>query len=327
MNIPFVPTIYEHCAALIGKTPSQVAQSQELLVSAQLKACALYQPRLLSVGLDIYNIEAEALGARIIYPPNDDLPALQGPLIQNDSDFSSLKLPDPEKDGRMPLLLSACEKIKEKAAVPVSGTIAGPFTLAAILRGFEQFTLDCIDRPDFARQQLEFAKNVGLAFARAYLARKVGVTINESWITPPLCSPAFYRTVVQPVEKRLIAELKALGFQSIALICGGNTGPIVPDILDTGTSLIMADWGCDRLYFKELCRARNVILRACIAPAIVQAGDPHVMAGHAHAVIADCRDYPKFIFGCGIVSYDTPPEHVLKLKEIVERYTTASGLM
>ena len=40
-------------------------------------------------------------------------------------------------------------------------------------------------------------------------------------------------------------------------------------------------------------------------------------------VMAYCRGYPNFVFGCGIVSYSTPPEHVLLLKRLIEEYPTS----
>jgi hypothetical protein len=66
-RIPFVPAIYEHKAALIGKTPSEVAQSEELLVYAALAEFETYRPDLLTVGMDVYNVEAEALGCKVKY--------------------------------------------------------------------------------------------------------------------------------------------------------------------------------------------------------------------------------------------------------------------
>ncbi len=61
-------------------------------------------------------------------------------------------------------------------------------------------------------------------------------------------------------------------------------------------------------------------MRASIASKIVENGNEDEMRAAVTEVINDCRDYSGFIFGCGIVSYDTKPENVLKLKEIVRNY-------
>jgi hypothetical protein len=88
-------------------------------------------------------------------------------------------------------------------------------------------------------------------------------------------------------------------------------------MVKTGTSLLLADSECDRLKYKEICRKHNVLMRASISPKTVELGDGDRMLEETGQVVADCRDYDGFIFGCGIVSFDTPPEHVIKLKRIL----------
>jgi uroporphyrinogen decarboxylase len=314
----FVPTIYEHAAALIGKTPSQAAQDARLLADGQLAAYSLYRHDLISVGLDIYNVEAEALGARIQYYEDSRLPSCEAAVIRCEGDLKRLRVPDPETCGRLPVLLGACEKVRREAPVPVSGTLTGPFTLAAILRGFEDFVLDMLDNPEFALAQLQFAASVGLALAAAYIKRGIGLVINESWAAPPLCSPELYRAFAKPAEKQLIASVCRAGARGAALICGGNTTPIAKDLLDTGTSLIMADWGCDFEYFKGLCGQKGAVLRANVESGAVQDGDEARMADELRRIFDSCGDCEKLAVGCGIVSFDTKPESVLLFKRLYE---------
>ena len=320
MPIPFVPTIYEHSAALIGRTPSEAARSEDLLVEGQMAAYELYRHPLVSVGLDIYNVEAEALGGIIDYPDDNDLPALCSPIIQDPADFKALCVPDPQTDGRMPLLLGACRRLKAALPAVISGTVTGPFTLAAILRGFEEFTMDMIDEPDFAREQLRFAAETGFKFAAAYHELGVNVAINESWIAPPLCAPDMYREFAMPAETDLITRLIDIGVPRVSLVCGGNTTAIAADMLTTGTSYIMADWDCDRRLIRSLCEPKGVMLRASIAPGMVERGDEDELNNAVNQILADCGGYPNLVFGCGIVSYSTPPENVLLLKKLIERY-------
>lgn len=321
MAVPFVPTIYEHGAALIGRTPSDVARSEDLLVEGQQAAYELYRHPLVSVGLDVYNVEAEALGGIVDYPNDVSLPALRSPLIQTPADFNALRVPNPRIDGRMPLLLNACRRLKAALPAVISGTVTGPFTLAAILRGFEAFTMDMFDTPDFARQQLRFAAEIAFAFAAAYNELGVSIAINESWIAPPLCTPDLYRAFAQPVEKDLIARLTSIGVPRVSLVCGGNTTAIAADMLATGTSYIMADWGCDRRAIRALCESRGVMLRASIAPGMLERGSEAELADAVRQVMADCGSYSNLVFGCGIVSFSTPREHVLLLKQLIGKYS------
>lgn len=320
--IPFIPTIFEHSAKVIGVTPSVIAQDEDLLVKSQLASYELYGHDLISVGVDIYNVEYEALGAKIFFPENEELPSTQDVLVKEESDLEKLKVPDPETAGRMPMFLNAVDRINKKVGneVTVNGTIVGPFTLAAIMRGFENFIMDLVLNPEFAFKLMEFSNKVSLAYAKSFIDRGAGLSINESWIAPPLLSPSFYNEFVVDYETYLIREIKKLGQKNVALISGGNTNEILKDMVTTGTSLLLADSECDRIYYKKICRDNDIMMRASISSGVVEEGNPEIMKQKSYEVINDCIDYHKFIFGCGIVSYDTKPENVIKLKEIVRSY-------
>lgn len=321
-HIPFIPTIFEHSAKVIGKTPSEIAQDEDLIVESQLACYEMYRHDLISIGVDIYNVEYEALGAKVHFPENQELPSTNEIMISKPEDIDRLSVPDPEKDARMPMFLNAVRRVNDKVGneVIVNGTVVGPFTLAAIMRGFENFVMDLVMEPEFAYKLMEFANKVSLSFAESFIKRGVGLSINESWIAPPLLSPAFYAENVVAYERELIQGIKRLGQENVALISGGNTTDILDDMVTTGTSLLLADSECDRLYYKKICARNNILMRASISSKIVEDGDETKMKEAAAEVINDCRDYSGFIFGCGIVSYDTKPESVIKLKEIVMSY-------
>lgn len=317
MMLKFYPTIYEHSAALVGATPSEAAYDYELLVQGQIRAFELYSHDLITVGIDIYNVEAEALGLEVTRYENDTLPSIQGILLEDLKQVGDLKIPNPNRDGRMPMFLAASEEIARKTKAAVNGCITGPYTLAAILRGYENLILDFYTNPNELEELLEFTYRVCVEYGKEYIDMGLGLSVNESWIAPPLLNPEMYRNHVKNLHKKMIAELKEHGVKSIGLICGGNTQEIAEDLVDTGTSLIMADHMTDHEMIKEICRKNNVVLRASINAALVEEGNEQKLRAASKKVIEMCSDYDKFVFGCGIVSYDTPPENVLMLKQIV----------
>ena len=320
-RIPFIPTFYEHAARVINKTPTMVARDENLLVESQLKCFDLYDHDLISVGVDIYNVECEALGAEVNYfPASEKIPSIEESLVTNEEDLDTLQIPDPQKDGRMPMFINAADRINKKVGkkVPVNGTITGPFTLAAKMRGFENYIMDLVTNTDFALKLLDFAKKVGLKFAQAFNKKGVGVAINDSWITPPLLSPDLYKEHVFSVQKDMIQEMKNKGINSVALISGGNTNPIAPQLVKTGSSLLIADYNADHSYYKKLCNKNDIFLRANINSEFVESGSQEKMKYAVKEVLKKCSDYYGLIFGCGVVSYDTPVENVLKLKEIFQ---------
>lgn len=319
-RIPFVPVIYEHAAKLLGITPSMLATDEEHVVKGQLVAYKLYKHDLVSVGVDIYNIEAEALGCKVIFFDGHAIPSIAAPIISNYEDLRNLRIPNPARDGRMPLFVSATRRIKEAIGneVYVSGTIVGPFTLAAILRGFEPLLMDFIFDEEFAVEQMKFVLEVSFAYAKAFIDSGAAISINESWIAPPLMSPDLFESKIFSFEKQLIGRIKSYGLKNVALICGGNTSPIAHLLIRTGTSLLMADANSDQAMYKALCGGRNINLRASINSALLQQGDTGLLEEAVIDLIAKCAAGGRFIMGCGVVSADTAPDNVLKFKELVE---------
>lgn len=325
-RVPFVPVIYEHAASLLGTNPSKLACDKDLIVKGQLASYNLYKQDIVSVGVDIYNIEAEALGCKVNYFNDSSVPSVTGTLISNHEELKKIKVPNPATDGRMPLFISATKRINERIGdeVFVNGTIAGPFTLAAILRGFEPLLMDLLMDEEFAFEQLKFASEVIFTYAKAFMDIGVGVFINESWIAPPLLSPDIFKSKIFEFEKKLITRIKTCGQKDVALICGGNTSSIANLLVQTGTSLLMADSNSDQAAYKKLCDQHKINLRASIDPVLLQQRNDELLEEAVKKLITACSENGRFIFGCGIVSFETPPENVLKLKSFVNKYNSRS---
>lgn len=318
-QVPIVPVVYEHAAKLIGTTPSILARDTDLIVTGQLEAYRRYKMDIVSVGVDIYNIEAEALGCGIRY--FDESPEIPGVvthvLEENKNDLNKLRVPNPFRDGRMPVFLEACQRIHQELGkeVQINATIVGPFTLAALLRRYENFVMDILEDPTYARSLMEFTFQVGLAYGTAFAKVGVGISVNESWITPPMLSPNLFRDFPFPYEKELINQLKRAGFKSIGLISGGNTLPIAPYLVQTGTSILAADANTDQLAYKELAKKAGIILRVFIDPKLLSSGTEEEIEEATLRVLKSCAG-SRFILGCGVVPYEADSKKVLKFREV-----------
>ncbi len=321
LRTPIVPSFYEYTAKMVGKTISETAQSADLIVQGQLECYKRYKHDFIAVGVDIYNVEHEALGAKYEFfdkfiPDSKDI------LIKKPEDLKSLKVPDPFKDARMPLYLVACEKINKEVGdeVVVTGTIMGPFTLAVINRTYEELIMDMIDDEDFAKQQLEFAYKVGLEFGKAFVDIGVGITMNESWISPPLLPPSYYTEHVQEYEKRLIHDLKEYGANIVTLISGGEMGPVIDELCDTGTNLVLCNYVNDRQLFKSTCKKYDTLMRASIDPKELTAQNYEVMESQIKEVYSECASYNGFILGCGVVPYEASDESVKAFMQLARKH-------
>jgi len=80
MRIPFTPVVYEHAARFVGRTPWEVSRDAELLFEGHRRAYLEYHQQVIAVGIDIYNVEAEAYGAKVEACQDSAVPAIHQPL-------------------------------------------------------------------------------------------------------------------------------------------------------------------------------------------------------------------------------------------------------
>ncbi|MBI4877308.1 MAG: hypothetical protein HY822_21995 [Acidobacteria bacterium] len=329
-RIPFVPAIYEHKARLIGRSPSEVCRNAELLYEALAAEVRVYDPDLLTVGIDVYNVEAEALGCRVEYfEDSNHVPGIREPILDAAADLARLRLPDPESGGRMPLYLSVAARLQRELGGEriVRGALTGPFSMACELAGAERFLMAAVEDPDFARALLEFTARVTVAYGAAFARRGVEPVIFDSRATPRLSSPRVFRQLVVPVYRDIvIPQLKAAGARWIPLIVGGDTTPVIDDLIATGATQLLADAGADLARFMEKTRPAGVAFRASVDARLVHTGPPEAIRAAARAILGQCRDHPGFLFGCGVVAYDCAPAHIEALRRSLDAQLPGDGL-
>jgi len=326
-KLPFVPAVYEHKARLVGRSPSEVCRSLDLLLEALDKELELYDPDALTVGLDVYNVEAEAVGCEVRYfDRSPDVAAVAAPLLDGPAGLGRLRRPDPERDGRMPLLVEAAARLRTAKGddVPVRGAVTGPFSLACALAGTEQVLVATLEDPAFVRALLAFAAEVALDFGRAFLAQGVEPILFDSKASPAAASPRVFRDFVLPVYRdAVVPGLRGAGARTTPLIIGGDTTPVLEDLLETGAGQILCDAGADLDLFLRRCAEERRPFRVSVDARLVHTGSPEEIRGEARRVLSRVAGRPGILFGCGVVAYDCDPRNVIALREARDAFAAA----
>jgi uroporphyrinogen decarboxylase len=320
-RVPFCPAIYEHKAALVGMMPSRIARDTDALEQALLHEAEIYAPDMLTVGVDVYNVEAEALGCAVSYPDTRDVPSIASRILRPGDDLSRLRVPDPATAGRMPVFLEAGQRVHARIGhrMIVRGALSAPFSLASELIGAEAMLTAVLDDPAWVADLLAFTSKVAKAYGRAFIERGLGVILFDSHAAPPLLSPRLYRKLVLPATASVVGHFRRdLGLPLVPYIIGGDTAILLDAILETGTNNVLCDFKADLGAFEERLRGTGVLLRANLDPRLILAGPPAAVTAKAREVLAAGRRHPGFLLGTGILAYDTPPENVLGVREAVE---------
>ena len=315
----FCPAIYEHKAALIDKSPAEVALDADLLVESVLAEYETYEPDMLTVGIDIYNIEAEAIGCKVLFPDTKDaVPAIEQRIFNDGSiDLGRLLAFDVEKTARLPLMLEACEKVSAKLGrtVPVRGAVSAPYSIAVGLMGIESAIMLVSSDPQCFDELMKYCTDVSITYAKAIVKRGLSVCVFDSYASPPLISPAIYESSVLPYVRRLSDELKAARCGFSEYVIGGATNPIAEYMLKSGFDIILSDFSSDIEKFVNPSGFARLIRRN-ISPFLIENGPQDNLVAQVRWTKAVASMYDNVIIGTGVISYSCPPENLLKVKQI-----------
>ncbi|MDY0169284.1 MAG: uroporphyrinogen decarboxylase family protein [Thermoguttaceae bacterium] len=317
---PFVPSIYEHGARLLDRSPGEVSRSAELMAEAALTAFDTYRHDLVTVGIDIYNVEAEAFGCRLSEGAGKSIPGVTNhPLAGGPLDPRDLAIPQPAPGNRLGLMVDAVERVIREIGdeVWVYACTGGPFSQAAELRGFENLVIDMYEAPEQVHALLDKTATLATEHACRLAALGAGVNLFESWATLPLIDPPIYEQYVVPYNKRVIDAVRSQ-YQTPppAVILGGDTTRLIDYFIATGTGLVAADYLADIGHMRKRIGDRPIIIRGCVDPKMIEWGDWQGLEQMLRKLAEKAAGMTRFVWGCGCVSYDTPPESLLRLKEM-----------
>jgi len=319
MKIPFNPSVYEHAARWAGCSPWEASRDPEKMFRGHRDAWLAYHHTPIVVGIDIYNLEAEAYGARITAPSGEDsIPAVAEPPFESLDGILDLAPFDPERDGRIAMVIGVGRRLQaELPEAEVRIPVAGPFSIAINLLGISRMCEAVAERPDDAgRLLMRLAENQA-GFIRAVRDAGLKVAFFESAAAPPLISPRQFRTVELPALRRALALTQEITGLASPCILGGDTVKILDDLLSTGTNYVVCNVETDQQKFVDrLCATSpHVKVRINMDPRIVACNDREAIFREVDRILAIAAGRPNCLMGTGCLPLETPPENIRLIRE------------
>jgi uroporphyrinogen decarboxylase len=318
MKIPFNPSVYEHAARFTGRTPWEVSRDPDLMFEGHRAAYLEYRHTPIVVGIDIYNLEAEAYGATVAIPGPDGIPAIFDPLVSSLEEARRLPPFDPARDGRIAMVIEVGRRLA--AALPQADVripLAGPFSIAFNLRGINQLCEDVATEPDAVAGWLMTLAENQAAFARAVVAAGLDVAFFESAAAPPLLSPRQFHQVELPALRHIMTLTASIAGHPVPCIMGGNTCLILDGILSTGTGYVVCNVETNQQRFVDrLCETHpHVNVRINMDPRIVACDDRAAIFAEVDRILAIAAGRPNCLMGTGCLPLETPPENIRLIRE------------
>jgi len=246
------------------------------------------------------SLEAEACGCQVHY---DDfhVPSVVTHPVKKIDDLTGLKVPDPYRDGRMPVFLEAMRMMKKNYTMLKIGTVCGPFTLAMSLAGTD-ILMDTIKNQQKVHVILEYCEKVIVRYAQALIKAGADMLLIAEPAGSQLSSST-YEGFSLPYTKKIINSLKR---PCVLHICG-KAGHLVPKMCLSGAASLSLDDVDMNQVIKNV--PHNIVVTGNISPLKFSRSSPEVIKNQTINLLESTKTRKEFLAAPGC---DLPPETPLE---------------
>ena len=318
-RVPVIPILRFAAIRLAGYHLNEVLDTWDNVAKAEIEVWQRFGHDGVFARIP-YDVDAAALGARIIY--SEDNPPTVGPpyLVASLEDVHRIDEPNPEACQGMRMERALAEALVTRLGrdVPIIGYCQGPLRFASQLRGLQPFMEDLYGNRELVFELLELS--VRISAIRAQYLVDAGVhmiEIGDPVASGNLLSPSFYETFAFDYQRRLIDRIHTMGDVYVILHICGDTSRILPRMAETGADVLSLDHKVD-LGFARSRVGDHVVLMGNVDPNHTLAfGSPEQVRMEALECIRKAGP-TAFILSSGCaMGRDTPPNNISALVRAV----------
>ena len=317
--VPVTAQISHHAARLAGAATRAFYTDAETFLACQFCAIEQYQLDSLTTHYDFYNIEAEALGAPMVWPP-DEAPEADpaNRLLASVDDWRKLKPIRTGQAGRMPFVLEINRRLVDMG-LAAKVRFCGPVTLAAKLLGLDDLLIACATEPAKVHALLTFLTDEVLA--PWITCQREGCGSDETaggadaYASPPMLTAGMVREFCLRYVERLDS---LVGKVRMAAIWGESHLPDPRELLDVKRQLYPGmlqalDPDVTALgpsLYKRYADEHGMTIVMGLDAGLIEQGPVEAIRARAQHFIDQAAQDGRFILFLNDVPFLTPPEHV-----------------
>ncbi|MGB9596735.1 MAG: uroporphyrinogen decarboxylase family protein [Candidatus Poribacteria bacterium] len=257
-------------------------------------------------------IEFEPLGVgskgsgNILRATCDYLPATEETL-------KLLKMPNPKRDGRMPILLDAISKVRKEFGdnICVCGRTAAPFSSASLLYGIEESMLLMFSDPDLLKKTCDFFIDLQLIWGKAQFdAGAHALWIGDCNAMSNLISLRQYSEFAFEPCKELIEKYREIGILTF-LHASEEKPEYIEKQATIGADALSVGPGIDIEIAKNLTEGKIALIGNLDPLNILQRATPQKVVEEAKRIMNVGKRNGGYMFNTGeMVPRDTPIENM-----------------
>lgn len=308
-------------ARMAGITWAEYTQDTDKLVNCEVEAVKKFDYDWVYINPDD-NIEFEPLGVKTKGEGNIPLGTYEF-LPASRETLKNLKLPDFQKDGRMPAYLEALSRIKKELGdtICLTGRVAGPFSSVALLYGAEEALTLLFEDPDLFNETADFFVTLMSQWAKAQTqAGADAIWVGDCVASSGFISPKHYSEFALQNTTRLNQAIKKAG--AIVFYHTGDSSlkhlelqaDTCPDALSVGGKIDIKE-------VKKTIGTRMCLLGNIAGIETLQLGDPELVEKETIRIIEAGKVDGGYIFNTEEgVPYQTPQKNIATMMQTAKKH-------
>ena len=303
----------ETAITLFGVNTKEYYFDADVMADVEARFWERFQPDGASISLTLRGM-AEAMGSVMLYR-NHCIPSVETPRVHEPKDVYDLKVADPLKDGRLPIVLDALVKLQKRleGRSPVGAAMAGPVSVAIAVCGAENFLRWTRRYPEEVRHMMNLITEGNNRYIDELGKRGiVGLSFSDPVASTDLLGHKQFLEFSLPYFTENVRHGgKVLGKNPGTHICGHTRG-IWEDIVGAGVSAFSLDNVEDLAEAKAAMGDRIAIIGNVPPVNVLNLGKEEDIKKSVAECILKAHDSPKgFVLGSGCqVPLFTPAENV-----------------
>ncbi|MFH1905180.1 MAG: uroporphyrinogen decarboxylase family protein [bacterium] len=268
------------------------------------------------------NMEFEPLGVKTKGEENVPLGAYEFLSASWDT-LKTLKLPDFQRDGRMPAFLEAISRIKEelKDTICLCGRVAAPFSSVALLYGVEKALVLFLENPELFKKTADFFVELMSEWGKAQIqAGADAIWVGDCVASSGFISPKHYSEFAAEGALKLNTALKKDG----ALIfyhAGESSLPHLELMADTHPDALSIGGGIDIKEAKEALGKRVCLLGNIHGIKTLQRGSPEYVEKETIRIMESGKKNGGYIFNSEEgIAFQTPEQNIRITMQTAKKY-------
>ena len=296
-HIPLVPDMGVTMSDFRGYTTKEYYFSAAAMADTEIALFKHLRHDSVSISTTLRGM-AEAMGTKIRYP-DDNISLLEEPVVKTVEDIDKLSVIDPEKDGKLPLLLEALERIRDAIGdeADIGASMTAPFSVAASVVGTENLLRWIVRKPDAVHRVMEMITLCNEQYIKALGRRGFGTGFCDPVSSTSLLNVKQFKEFSLPYMKRNVRHvIKYCGSAPTMHICG-RSKELWPDVVATGIGNFSID-NCESLLEAKQIMGDSVVITGNVPPVDVM-------------LYGTRDDIKRSVLQCILEGYDSPKGYIL----------------